>query len=114
MTSKNIDEKAAVVLDTKLMEWNGMEIIHYNSLEFFNELDHMSAEDEEKAKELLKELTSQANSISIPVEEMLNDVRFYVIVNKILDRFECNAFTLPCFELCATKQSKNCRNLLYA
>ncbi len=85
----------------------GMEIIHYNSLEFFNELDHMSSEEEEKAKELLNELTTQANSISIPTEEMLNDVRFYIIVNKILDRFECNAFTLPCFELCATKQLNN-------
>ena len=85
----------------------GMEIIHYNSLEFFNELDHLSDEDEAMAKDLLDQLIKDASSISIPIEEMINDVRFYVVVNKILDRFECNAFTLPCFELCATKQLNN-------
>ena len=34
-------------------------------------------------------------------ENVLPSVAFYVATWKALDKYECNAFTIPCFELCA-------------
>lgn len=82
----------------------GMEILNYNGLEFFNALDNFSDEDEKKAQEIAEALVRDANGMHMPAENVVNDVRFYIAVNNALDQFECNAFTIPCFEMCATRQ----------
>lgn len=82
----------------------GVDIVNFNSLELFKELDNLSDEENKEAEVLCNSLINEANSVHVPVSDMKNDCRFYIAVNKILDRFECNAFTLPCFELCATKE----------
>ena len=33
---------------------------------------------------------------------LVNSTKVYVATKKLLERYECNAFTLPCFEICAT------------
>lgn len=90
----------------------GVDILHYNGLEFFKELDQATEEDKANAQKLCDELVSEANGVYIPVEEMYKDCLFSVIVNKVLARHECNAFTLPCFEMCATKEL-NKRHLMF-
>lgn len=82
----------------------GIEILNYNGLEFFQALDDFSPENEERAKKIAEELVRDANGMHMPAENVVNDVRFYVAVNDALDHFECNAFTIPCFEMCATRQ----------
>ena len=97
---------------SKITDRFGMQVIHYNGLEFFKELDTMTDEENKEAQELCDELIRDANGVYLPSEDMYNDCRFYVVVRKILERFECNAFTLPCFELCATKEL-NKRHLMF-
>lgn len=82
----------------------GTEILNYNALEFFSDLDEMSDEDNEKARKIAEGLVKDAHGMHMPAENIVNDVRFYVAVNNALDHFECNAFSIPCFEMCATRQ----------
>ncbi len=82
----------------------GAEILNYNGLEFFKVLDQLSDEENKKAQEIAEQLANDANGIHMPASNIVNDVRFYVAVNKLLDQFECNAFTIPCFEMCATME----------
>lgn len=45
---------------------------------------------------------AQAEDCSISREMLVNSTKVYVATKKLLERYECNAFTLPCFEICAT------------
>ncbi len=80
----------------------GMEILHFNGLEFFKIMDEFTEEDEEFARKYAENLVLKANGIHMPAENIIKDVRFYTAVNKVLKQYECNAFTIPCFEMCAT------------
>ena len=40
----------------------------------------------------------------MPAEFVKNDMEFYVAVRKQMAHHHCNAFTIPCFEVCATRQ----------
>jgi len=82
----------------------GTEIINYNGLEFFKVLDTLTDGENEKAKSIAEELVKDANAMHMPAENVINDTRFYVAVDKVLEQYECNAFTLPCFEMCATME----------
>ena len=37
-------------------------------------------------------------------EYVKNDMEFYIAVRKQMAHHDCNAFTIPCFEVCATRQ----------
>ena len=90
----------------------GTEILNFNAMEFFKVLDELDDEDIEKAKQITDELVEDANGVHMPAENILNDVKFYIAVNKVMQLFDCNAFTLPCFEMCAT-QELNKRKLTF-
>lgn len=90
----------------------GTEIVECNGLEFFDDLDNMSEEDNKRAELLAKELVKNANGVHMPAENIVNDCRFYIAASNALERNECNAFTLPCFEMCATRQL-NARHLTF-
>ncbi|MCI1965788.1 MAG: hypothetical protein LKJ17_06620 [Oscillospiraceae bacterium] len=90
----------------------GTEIMHYNGLEFFKVLDQLDENDLAEAKKITDGLIQDANGIHMAAENMINDVKFYVAVKKVLKHFDCNAFTLPCFEMCAT-QELNKRELTF-
>ena len=90
----------------------GTEILNFNAMEFFKVLDELTDEDIEQAKQLTNELVKNANGMHMPAENILNDVKFYVAVKKVMKFFDCNAFTIPCFEMCAT-QELNKRKLTF-
>ena len=90
----------------------GMEIENCSGVEFFNDLDNMSDEDNKKAQEIADQLVANANAMHMPAENVVNDVRFYVAVKNKLAMADCNAFTIPCFEMCATRQL-NARHLTF-
>ena len=82
----------------------GTEIVNYNGREFFNMMDEFTEEDNEQAKKYAEELVREANAVHMPAENIVNDCKFYLAVNKVLDQYDCNAFTIPCFEMCATRE----------
>jgi L-fucose isomerase-like protein len=90
----------------------GMEILNYNGLEFFKVMDGLTDDEIAKAKQIADDLVKNANGVHMPAENIVKDVKFYIAVNKVLAQFDCNAFTLPCFEMCAT-QELNKRELTF-
>lgn len=82
----------------------GMEILNFNGLEFFKIMDEFTDEENNEAKRIADGLVKDANCMHMPAENVVNDTRFYVAVNKMLDLFNCSAFTIPCFEMCATRE----------
>lgn len=82
----------------------GMEILNYNGLEFFKQLDEFTEEENSQARQAAGDLMKEAHGIHMPAENVVNDMRFYMAVNKTLEKYECNAFTIPCFEMCATME----------
>lgn len=82
----------------------GTEILNFNGTEFFKIMDEFTDEENEQAKKLAESLVREANGVHMPAENIVNDCKFYVAVNKILEVYECNAFTIPCFEMCATRE----------
>ena len=90
----------------------GTEILNYNGLEFFKVLDNMTEEEKKEAKEIAEQLVADANGVHLPAETISNDVEFYLAAKKVMSFYDCNAFTLPCFEMCAT-QELNKRHLTF-
>ncbi|RRD94808.1 hypothetical protein EII17_06215 [Clostridiales bacterium COT073_COT-073] len=80
----------------------GMEILNYNGLEFFKIMDEFTEAEDEEARIFAEKLALDAHGVHMPAENIIKDVRFYLAVNKVLQQYECNAFTIPCFEMCAT------------
>jgi len=56
-----------------------------------------------QARAITEDLVSHAESAAIDREYVLRNVKFYVAVKKYLEFYGCNAFTIPCFEICATR-----------
>ena len=54
-----------------------------------------------EAEQLTDELIGGAEQNLMSRHDILPSARFYVAVKETLDALECNAFTIPCFELCA-------------
>lgn len=90
----------------------GTEILNYNGMEFFKELDNLTEEEKKEAADIAKQLVEDANGVHLPAETIVNDVEFYLTAKKIMRFYDCNAFTLPCFEMCAT-QELNKRHLTF-
>lgn len=90
----------------------GTEILNYNGMEFFRELDALTEEEKAEAREIAGKLVDNANGVHLPAETIVNDVEFYLTARKIMQFYDCNAFTLPCFEMCAT-QELNKRHLTF-
>ena len=57
----------------------------------------------QEAEQLTRELIDGAEQCEMSFEDLLPSVRFYVAVREMLAKYECNAFTIPCFEICATR-----------
>lgn len=82
----------------------GTEILNYNGLEFFKELDALSEEEKQEAAKIADQLVADANGVHLPADTIKNDVEFYLTAKKVMKFYDCNAFTLPCFEMCATRE----------
>ena len=74
------------------------------SKEYREKVKKECQEDNEQAKKYAEELVREANAVHMPAENIVNDCKFYLAVNKVLDQYDCNAFTIPCFEMCATRE----------
>ena len=61
-------------------------------------------EDVKEMEALADDLIGGAAECDMEREEVLNSLRFYVTVKKMLDYYGCNAFAAPCPDACATRR----------
>jgi len=69
----------------------------------FEDMGKLSGEEIGKAKELADGLIRNADKVHMSREDLLQSVKFYVTVKKVMDELGCNAFVIPCFEICARR-----------
>lgn len=63
---------------------------------------NLTAEDMAEIEAKADELIAGAISCNMKKAEIINSLRLYQTVKKSMEHFECNAFSAPCPEMCAT------------
>lgn len=77
--------------------------IDYQRISFETFFDEMDKVDEKKAAELADKLINEAQKVNISKDYVVNDVNFYLATKDLMEKYDCNAHTTPCFELCSTR-----------
>lgn len=90
----------------------GVRFSHVNAQEVFDVIDGLTEEERAECAQLARELVDYADGVHMPAEYVKNDMEFYAAVKKLMALHECNAFTIPCFEVCATREL-NCRKFTF-
>lgn len=67
----------------------------------FDVMDHLDCQDE--IDKIVQNLVDHAAINHNKPEWIAQDVKYYMAVRKMMERFDCNAFTTPCKELCASQ-----------
>lgn len=75
--------------------------------EFFSEMERIgkSKAEQEKIEEITDNLIKNAQKVHMPRNNIMNDVTFYLTSRSVMKKYECNAFSIRCFELCGSKRS---------
>lgn len=82
----------------------GLQFVNPNAFDVFKTIDSLSDEERAAARKVAETLVSEAKGVHLPAENTVKDAEFYVAVKKMMENRECNAFTIPCFEICATME----------
>jgi len=71
----------------------------------FKEMDRISQDEAERAKaeEITDRLIENAQAVHMDREYVLQSVNFYLAAKNLLKRYGCNAFVIPCFEICVKR-----------
>lgn len=72
--------------------------------EVFEAIDALTPAERKMAEELTEELIEQSEGLHMEKTYMPRDYWFYLAIRKMLQEYGCNAFTIPCFEICATRE----------
>lgn len=68
---------------------------------------NINNEDMIEINKITDDLFSKAQDIWMDKEMISNSVRAYYTVKKLLDIHDCNAFTIPCPDICSTRRLNN-------
>ena len=82
----------------------GINYKYLNYKEFFRAMDKIVKEKsiQKKADRIACVLINNAVNNNMTREDIKNSVLFYLTTSRIMKEFECNAFTIECFELCSS------------
>ena len=69
--------------------------------EFFEEMEEITKK--EKAEKVYNKLVKEAVKVHMKKEDMMGSIYFYLTAKSLMEKFNCNAFTSSCFELCSTQ-----------
>jgi len=86
-----------------LHERFGVDHALVSSSQIIEEMDSLPAEAKQEAELLTDQLIGNAQACHMKREDVLPSVQFFLTARRFLERYECNAFAIPCFEICATK-----------
>jgi L-fucose isomerase-like protein len=98
----------------------GVRFINFNIHEFFDQTHNVPAdtnpttpgkiesnitgEDEIEIKKMTEKFIRDAIGCHMTYEDIYPSMKAHYLINKLLERTECNAFTAPCFDVCATRR----------
>ena len=78
---------------------------------FFNEMDKVENDRKvlKEGEEIAGNLLKNAKQSNMTPEDILNSVQFYQTTCRLLEKHSCNAFTIGCFQLCASLNTEKRR-----
>lgn len=83
-----------------LREQYGFEVL---KLPFKNIFDYMDRVDEDRAREIAQQLLDQAEEVKVNRDDFINDIKYYLAAQDMMEFYHCNAFSTACIELCASQ-----------
>jgi L-fucose isomerase-like protein len=81
----------------------GIEHFAIPSSSIFERMDSPSEAEKERAQTMTDDLIRNAKGVHMEREDILQSVRFYVAARAMMEETECNALSIPCFEICARR-----------
>lgn len=82
----------------------GVSFCYMDAMQVLDMTDSLNQEEKDEVKKRAEQIVDAAEATHLPVENTVNDVAFYAVIKKLLHENNCNAFTVPCFEVCATRE----------
>ena len=78
----------------------GFEVV---KLPFTAIVPYMDAITDDEARPIAEKLIGGANDVKVNPDWFLNDIKYYLAARKMMDVYDCNAFSTACHELCTSE-----------
>lgn len=82
----------------------GMEVIKLPFYEIFKYMDQIT---DEEAAPIRDRIACKALEIKVNKDWFINDIKYYLAAKKMMDVYDCNAFSTACHELCTSEIPQN-------
>lgn len=78
----------------------GMEVIKLPFRDIFPYMDQIT---DEEARPIADQLLQNSKETKVNVDWFINDIKYYLAAKKMMDVYDCNAFSTACHELCTSE-----------
>ncbi|MCD8210833.1 MAG: hypothetical protein LUC37_04730, partial [Prevotella sp.] len=82
----------------------GMEIVKLPFYEIFKYMDQIT---DEEARPIAEKIIGGSLDTKVNKEWFVNDIKYYLAAKKMMDVYDCNAFSTACHELCTSEIPQN-------
>ncbi|MBO5460280.1 MAG: hypothetical protein J5983_00600 [Ruminococcus sp.] len=82
----------------------GFEVIKLPFYEIFKYMDQIT---DEEARPLTDKIINGSKDTKVNTDWFINDIKYYLAAKKMMDVYDCNAFSTACHELCTSEIPQN-------
>ena len=95
----------SVIRDPELIRQRyGMEIVKLPFRDIFKYMDEVT---DEEAQPIAERIWGNALETKVRKEWFINDIKYYLAAKRMMDAYDCNAFSTACHELCTSEIPQN-------
>lgn len=95
----------SVIRDPELIRQRyGMEIV---KLPFYDIFKYMDQVTDEEARPIYERILGGSLDTKVNTDWFINDIKYYLAARKMMDVYDCNAFSTACHELCTSEIPQN-------
>lgn len=78
----------------------GLEVVKLPFREIFSYMDKIT---DEEAKPIADKIINGSRETKVNTDWFINDIKYYLAAKKMMDVYDCNAFSTACHELCTSE-----------
>ena len=91
----------SVIRDPELIRQRyGMEIVKLPFRDIFKYMDEVT---DEEARPIAEKIIGGSLETKVNKDWFINDIKYYLAAKKMMDVYDCNAFSTACHELCTSE-----------
>ena len=95
----------SVIRDPELIRQRyGMEIVKLPFRDIFKYMDEVT---DEEARPIAEKIIGGSLETKVNKDWFINDIKYYLAAKKMMDVYDCNAFSTACHELCTSEIPQN-------